>query len=536
MWKNRLDPDFDRPDRKALSGWLGCALLLGLILCGPGCTSIPGLSSRSRQHDADALQLVANDEVSASNIQGPTERALNVLSWKRRQEEIKSNPQSNMGPDLQRYEDAVAVYDSGDFHRAEQLFKELAKDRRRTYESFGTRWRRWWGMEGTEDYDPFKNFGDPIEEDALFMLGESQYSQERFAHAQDSYDDLLNRYPSTRHLDHVTKQLFRIARYWLDFPEDVNSQGEAEIKLAGNEELTGEAIKFKEHSTVRQMALVPNLTDKSRPLFDTYGRGLQALRSIWLHDATGPLADDALMLSANYHLRAGNYEDAARDYKLLRENYPDSPHFKDAYILGSHVTFASYQGAAYDGHALQEARELKQTALQMFNDLPPEQRQRMQEELELLQVAEEARLWDKVEFYEAKGTPESIALYCNLIINRHPNSPFADKARMKLNELAYEREQEARGSWWNPLAQPRRPSPTETGEPIADVREPYQPPARLSLPSETSPLAEPSATDEQPRKPGFLGRIGGMLRRPEQTPDLQPVPSGADEATGRTGL
>ena len=102
-------------------------------------------------------------------------------------------------------------------------------------------------------------------------------------------------------------------------------------------------------------------------------------------------ADDALMLSANHHLRAENYPEAAQDYKLLRDNYPDSPHFKDAFILGSHVTFASYQGSAYDGRALQEARELKQTALQMFGDLTPEQRKRMQEELDLLKIAEEAR-------------------------------------------------------------------------------------------------------------------------------------------------
>ncbi len=101
-------------------------------------------------------------------------------------------------------------------------------------------------------------------------------------------------------------------------------------------------------------------------MFDTDGRALQALRSIWLHDTTGPLADDALMLSANYHLRTGDFTESARLYKLLREQYPDSKHFENAFMLGSHVTLASYQGPSYDGKSLDEATKLKEAALRIF--------------------------------------------------------------------------------------------------------------------------------------------------------------------------
>ena len=123
----------------------------------------------------------------------------------------------------------------------------------------------------------------------------------------------------------------------------------------------------------------------------TAGRALQALQSIWLNDANGPLADDALMLTANYHLQTGDFVEAARVYQLLREQYPDSPHFKDAYLLDSHVRLASYEGPGYDGRALQESRNLRETAQRLFPDLSAEERERLDDELRRIEFSEVAR-------------------------------------------------------------------------------------------------------------------------------------------------
>ncbi len=63
--------------------------------------------------------------------------------------------------------------------------------------------------------------------------------------------------------------------------------------------------------------------------------------------------------------------------------------------------------------------------------------------------AEVEREWDKVEFYEAKNSPKSVELYCNIIINKYPKSPYADMARKKLQEM--NRDVAARGrtpGWW----------------------------------------------------------------------------------------
>jgi hypothetical protein len=320
----------------------------------------------------------------------------------------------------------------------------------------------------------------------------------------------------------VVRQLFRIARHWLDFEEDVRESGDAEIRVASAEKAK------KRTSLSKNVAVVPNLTDKSRPLFDTYGRGLQALRSIWLHDATGPIADDALMLTATHHLRKENFVEAARHFSLLREQYPDSPHFKDAFILGSHVALASYEGPSYDPSSLQEALTLKETTLKLFPDLSPEQRSRLEAEVEKLQEAEVARIWELVEFYDRKGLPESMALHCYLILNRYPESRYAQLARAKLFDIEPELRAAGKGgNFWNLN---RSPQPAkEEAKPEQDSG------SRMTLPAESDSRQAEVPAGSDPNTPKKRSMFG-FLRRAESPPELQPAPTSPEGSPGKVSL
>lgn len=470
-----------------------------------------GGSSPFRRNSVE--KQVENDpNYSIAGIQGPNERRLNTALWNRKRDEILADPDSEMAQSLAAYEAARKLYDQEQYVDAEKAFKKLAKERRDKYESFGAKFRRFWGVTDKAEYDPYSNFGDPLEEDALYMLAQTQFAQKKYAAAQNSYEELLKHYPSTRHLDPVTRQLFRIARYWLDFPENVGDKGDVQLANAESKEASAD---HNQPSPLSRVPVFPNLTDKTRPTFDTHGRGLQALRSIWLHDATGPLADDALMLAANHHLRTANYIEAARLYSLLRDQYPDSPHFKDAFLLGSHVTLATYQGPAYDGKSLEEARELKQTMLQIFPELSPEDRARLQDEVAKMREAEVARLWELVDYYRIKGSDPSVALHCHLIINKHPDSQYAEMAREMLRKLDEKsrRNESLLGRFGG------QPSPNR------DAAQPSGPTNGTESSSGTVTLPGQSAPAESTDKPGNRGGWFGMLRRAEQPPQLQPIES-----------
>lgn len=490
------------------------SMLILLLSCGmavgSGCGSLSSFSRKERVE----RELAENPKYSISGVQGPTERGLSKTSWERKRAELLREGDAATTQALNNYDAALALYDQGKFAEAEKAFKSVVKARRDLHESFGVKFRRAWGAQKESTGNLYGTYGDAIEEDAIFMMAEAQYAQRKYPDAEKSYQELLVKYPSTRYLDPVTRQLFRIARYWLDFPEDVGATGDAEVKVASHEtqELGHLEQPTKKPSATTRVPVLPNLTDETRPLFDTYGRGKQALRSIWLHDATGPLADDALMLAANHSLRTEDYVEAARLYALLREQYPDSRHLKDAYLLGSHVTLASYLGPAYDGKTLETSRELKQDMLALFPDLTAEQREQLQEEIARLQDAEVARIWDLVEFYRVKRMYPAVKLHCYLIINRHPDSKYAEKAREEL-VLTEQREQEWEKSIWN-FNRNRNPVP-------AVPAKPSQPPARVTLPP-ANEAQSPQSLPEPTSKPGLLQRMN-PLRKTDQPPKLEPI-------------
>jgi hypothetical protein len=427
------------------------ALVSGVLLGGTGCGSLGLRRSADKKLSRRSID-------GPSGVAGPTERKLLADRW--RKERAAGGKDPAMERALAKYDAAEDLYNSGKYGEAEDAFKKLAKERRGTYEKFRNRWERWWGTTSADEIDPYVNYGDPVEEDALFMVAESQFAQKRYSWAQDSYDTLLSKYPSTRHMEPSTRRLFRIAMYWLDFSSDVGSDGD--VKLASHETINPQ--KPPKAPQIPPVPIIPNVTDRSKPVFDQHGRALQALRSIWLHDAAGPLADDALMLSANHHLRTGDFVEATRLYKLLREQYPDSPHFRNAHLIGAYVTMASYEGSTYDGAPLTEAKQLKQAALQLFPDISDEERARLEKEVRRLDEAEVGRLWDKVEFYKAKNQPQSIAVYCHKIINLFPESKYAELARQEVRRIEGMKRHRSKSASNPPAANPQR-RPEATDEP-----------------------------------------------------------------------
>lgn len=486
-------------------------LCTGLMICS-GCASSPLLSQSVQDQPAIAR--------SQSPISKYLQPGIPTFGDREADPQIQGGSDADLEIAREQFRYARSLFEEGEIDSAEKAFKQLVKARRERYETFGTKVRNFWGIADYDSMAVYDNFGDPVEEDALFMLAECQFRQRRFTKAQDTYDDLLNRYSSTRHMDRVTKQLFRIARYWLGFPNELE-QSESEIQLASAENEPVNVSAGDEES--KGFPLLPNLTDKTRPLYDADGRGLQALRSIWLHDATGPLADDALMLAANHNLRIKNFVEAKRLYELVRDQYPDSPHLQDAYLLGSHVTLASYEGPEYDGRPLDQSRDLKQTMLQIFPEMSSEQRKMLQQEIDELHDGDIRRLWGLVEFYQQKGIPESIALHCNLIINRYPNSQYAERARGVLQELQADAQKSGRSFWvWN---SGQKPAAVQTAE-TPDEDRPTDPRLRTS----------PDDEAKKPETESILKRnIFGFLRKAEEPPQLQAPPTTTD-SPGRATL
>ena len=365
---------------------------------------VVGLSTLSgcrsfRPSDGEGL-FAKSDLLSTDKIRGPLERALH------NEEDALTRGEKFSAAGSREVEVARRQFDAGQYDLAVKSYKKIAK----------------------------KYAESSIGEEAWFRLGESYYAMQEYPEAQDAYSKLFADYPSTKYVADASRRMFSIAKIWLEVSDPASS---SQIKTVSQQTEVNDddpaKTKARASDPSVRYSLIPNFFDKTRPLIDTRGRAREALKSIWLNDPTGPLADDALMLMASYHLRRGDYIEADHYFQNLRDEYPDSPHLEKAFVLGAHVKQMSYQGPMYDGTALVSAENLKERTLSMFPD--SEDRQQIREDLKKNYLQQAQRAWSDEEVYKRKDNPVAVAIHCMKVITEYPDTSYAVMARREIRQV-----------------------------------------------------------------------------------------------------
>ncbi len=426
------------------------------------------------------------------------------------------HPDADNGPtsgERLRLEQAGKLAESGRHAEAEALLVDLKGQGAARFFDFSKRTRTTF----LKKLDDDRRIGDALNpnlldpragfrEESLFQLAESRFHQKKYSAAQENYTELMIDFPSTRHIDRASQRLFEIGRYWLDTQ---NFEAAAQIRPAGATATASTTSQGTPAGWFAGLPLVPNLSDSTRPFFDTKGQALLALKTIWLNDPTGHLADDALMLAAATHLEQGDSREADRILTNLRKLYPNSPYLEPAFLLGSHVRLMGYQGSHYDQTPLDEAAQLKTSTLGLFPDI--KEKERLQAELADIERARAEREWQRVEFYRKKNLPKAMAVHLNRILARFAGTGHAQRAQQELIDLGPEF---ANGGW---MASEVRAAGNPL--PVANTTPPpnsIQEPADLSGELPPRPIPEPLTPADNSTQP---------TPQPTPQPTLQPIPS-----------
>lgn len=245
-----------------------------------------------------------------------------------------------------------------------------------------------------------------IEEDALFKLGECQFFSDQYPKANDTYTKLLKKYDNSRHLDTVVRRQFAMARYW------------QELQRA-------KPLKF----------ITPNVSDRTRPVFDTSGNSLACFESVRLNDAGGPLADDSIMATANAYFLQDKFDDADYYYGLIRSEYPQSEHLPQACVLGLRAKLRTYQGALYDDTPLVDSKELVDQMLTQFPEELGNEQDRLRQAQREIDAQIAFRDWQMGEYYDRRKYYRAAGYYYNKLIKEHPETRFARRAQERLDVI-----------------------------------------------------------------------------------------------------
>ena len=277
------------------------------------------------------------------------------------------------------YNKADALYREGKFSEARKLFKKA-----------GSHWP-----------------DSSLEEDAMFMAAECDFFSDNYPDASDRYANLLRKYENSRHLDTVVSRQFAIARYWLELQQ-----------------------------ADPQPFYVPNLTNQTKPWWDTTGNAHAVMQSVWINDPTGPLADDSVLATANDYFVRGRFADADEYYKQLRDDYPKSEHLANAFLLGIQAKLATYQGPDYDATPLLESEKLIEQALLQFPTQLATERKRIMETRQTILKLKAERDWFMAEYFAKNKYFRSAKHYYEHILKNAPNTEFAARAQARLTEYA----------------------------------------------------------------------------------------------------
>ncbi len=343
-------------------------------------------------------------------LPGPPDGAVSIDTLKKQEEEKKKTgfEWSDLAPEnIYKNMKKAAGYGPDEkiaraaMEEAETLFREATAEkdpalRIKKYTEAGTKFAT------VADRWP----DSPLEEDALFLQGESEFWSDQYPKAHDTYGGLLKKYSNTRHLDTVMYREFAIGRYW--------------------EQL---------YDAKPTWPTTPNFTDNGRPMFDTFGYAIQAYERIRTHDPTGPLADASLMALGNAYFRHGEFEEAGYNYDLLRKEYPNSKHQMSAHLLGLQAKMRVYQGAWYDGAPLNDAGKLAEQTLKQYGDKLGPERERVTRARAQIIEEQANRELILAQYYDHRQEYRAARIYYASVCNGFPNTDKAKEAEKRLGEI-----------------------------------------------------------------------------------------------------
>lgn len=282
-----------------------------------------------------------------------------------------------------------------------------------------------------------------LQEDALFMLSECYFFADRYPQASQTYEELVDLFPNTRHMDSVDKRRFAMAQYWVEH-----------------------------HRSNPDFAIKPNIGVKELPTFDKFGHGVRVFNKIRLDDPTGQLADDATMAAAMAHFKENHFGLADELFSDLRQSFPDSQHQFQAHLLGLQCKMKLYQGPDYSTHPLDEAEKLLKQIARLFPEEAEKHKEYLNETWKQMRLKKAQHDFGMATYYHRRKEYSAARHYYEQVMRKYSDTSLSEDAEQALSTLRDEPERpEQRLPWLvRMFPTPEREKPLVVRNPLDTLR------------------------------------------------------------------
>ncbi len=283
------------------------------------------------------------------------------------------NPKYHIGEtSAEQWEIAMNTYKAGDYKKALSEFKKLL-------EHFPT------SKEAPE---------------AQFMIGDCYEKLGSPYEACQSYEEVIDKYPSTSRLKEIVERQKKIADYFY-----TRESSDESIKEKAKGIFT--MSKWEKAANIYQMAI------KNYPYYEK--------------------ADEVQYRIADCYMKMGKYETAITEFEKLSSQYLNSPWTDDA----------EYQKAICwlnRSRKFPNSEQLFERAIKSFKkfiEKYPESEfvSETKEELKKLNERKSERIYEIAKFYEKSGDLNAAKMYYQQVIEQFPDSVWAGISKSRLNTI-----------------------------------------------------------------------------------------------------
>jgi len=234
----------------------------------------------------------------------------------------------------------------------------------------------------------------PDRDRGLFLLGNAYYQDDQRLTAFYQFDELLDYYPESRFFYPGLEKQYQIA----------------------DEYLKGHKRKIL-----------------GLPLIGAEDEAIEMLFRIQERSPGSPLAERALLRTADYYFSASQWELASDAYAAYGRSYPRSPEIGRVRLQRALSSFAQFRGTRFDATPLIDARAQFEDVKIQFPELA--EQANVQKFIDTINTTLARKLLGTADFYRRTSKPKAAAYTLLTLISSYPLLPESDQARQQLKQL-----------------------------------------------------------------------------------------------------
>jgi outer membrane assembly lipoprotein YfiO len=169
------------------------------------------------------------------------------------------------------------------------------------------------------------------------------------------------------------------------------------------------------------------------PLLGAQEDGIEMLFRIQERAPGSPLAERAVLRTADYYYDHAQYDLAADVYAHYARRYPRSPVLPRVQLRRAFASLAQFRGLNYDATPLVDAKAQLEAIRVAFPQMAEDEN--VPSVIERINATLAAKLYHTADFYVRTHAPRSAAYTYRYLISRYPESRDAAKAQRQLERL-----------------------------------------------------------------------------------------------------